>query len=137
MFQRMASAAIGVALAVAGVLGTAGAASAHDDDAVAHSDCTAGSIRFWSEPGFHGKKTVYKSALVECTRIVKPSADAPERLMTARSVKNRTDRTVVLGYKDPSCLIPVSLTSAHTPLHLTPLADNADLGEGIEYIRTT
>lgn len=136
MLQRMTSAALGMVLAAAGVFGAAATASAEGGE-VAAGDCTTGSICFWSEPGFHGEKTVYKSALVECTRIVKPSSDAPERLMTARSVRNRTDRTIVIGYRDPSCLVPASLTSANTPLHLSALADNPDLGDGIRYIRTT
>ncbi|GGP44706.1 peptidase inhibitor family I36 protein [Streptomyces abikoensis] len=105
--------------------------------AVGHDECTAGNICFWSEPGFRGEKTVYKSALVECTRLVKPSAGDPARLMTARSMKNRTDRTVVIGYNDPLCLIPTSITPSQTPLHLTPLSDNADLGPGIRYLRST
>ncbi|GAA2721202.1 MULTISPECIES: peptidase inhibitor family I36 protein [Streptomyces] len=143
MLQRIAASALGLALAAAGALALAAPAVAHDrgqhdrGQAVAHDDCTAGNICFWSEPGFHGQKTVYKSALAECTRIVKPSADAPERLMTARSVKNRTDRSVVIGYNDPLCLVPAGLTSSQTPLHLTALSDNADLGQGIQYIRTT
>ncbi|MFF4408206.1 peptidase inhibitor family I36 protein [Streptomyces sp. NPDC001262] len=130
----MTSSALGLALAGTALLGLGGPAGA---DEVGKNDCTAGNICFWSEPGFHGEKTVYKSALVECTRLVKPSADAPERFFTAKSVKNRTDRTVVLGYNDPLCLIPTSVTAAHTPLHLSPLSDNADMGGGVRYIRTT
>ncbi|MBP2402170.1 peptidase inhibitor family I36 protein [Streptomyces syringium] len=144
MLQRIATSAM--VLAAAGLLGLAGPATAADGTGghghghgrqVAHDECTSGNICFWSERGFRGEKTVYKSALVECTRIVKPSADAPARLMTARSVKNRTDRTIVIGYNDPLCLIPHTITAAGTPLRLTPLADNADLGDGIRYIRTT
>ncbi|MFI9202870.1 peptidase inhibitor family I36 protein [Streptomyces sp. NPDC053048] len=147
MLQRIAAPALGFLLASTALLGLAAPAGAHDGDhgtgehrigrAVGHDECTAGNICFWSERGFRGHKTVYKSALVECTRIVKPSADAPARLMTARSVKNRTDRTVVIGYNDPLCLIPSSITASQTPLHLTPLSDNDDLGEGIRYIRST
>ncbi|GHF20410.1 MULTISPECIES: peptidase inhibitor family I36 protein [Streptomyces] len=147
MLQRLAATALGLVLSAAGVMGAAVPAGAHGDDhgtlghgigrAVGHDECTAGNICFWSEPGFRGEKTVYKSALVECTRIVKPSADAPERLMTARSVKNRTDRTVVIGYNDPLCLVPSSITASRTPLHLSALSDNADLGAGIRYIRST
>ncbi|WP_171166528.1 peptidase inhibitor family I36 protein [Streptomyces sp. I05A-00742] len=134
MLRRLASTALGAALAVAGTVGFTAPALA---DGVAHDQCTAGNICFWSEPGFKGEKTVYKSALIECTRIIKPSQDAPERRMTARSMKNRTERTIVLGYNDPLCLLPNSTTLSQTPLHLSPLSDNADMGEGIQYIRTT
>ncbi|GHF54201.1 hypothetical protein GCM10010218_39300 [Streptomyces mashuensis] len=153
MFKRITRPAFGLVLASTAVLGLALPAGA--DDGSRHGDgdhgtgghrtgrlvgpdeCTAGNICFWSERGFRGRKTVYKSALVECTRIVKPSAGDPARLMTARSVKNRTDRTVVIGYNDPLCLIPSSVTLSQTPLHLAPLSDNADLGSGIRYIRST
>ncbi|UBI40828.1 MULTISPECIES: tetratricopeptide repeat protein [Streptomyces] len=138
------------ALFRAGIPGKAGADDGHGHGDTDHhtgerrigrlvgpDECTAGNICFWSERGFRGQKTVYKSALVECTRIVKPSAGDPARLMTARSVKNRTDRTVVIGYNDSLCLIPSSITLSQTPLHLAPLSDNADLGPGIRYIRST